>query len=74
MKLLKQKLFYNMKTENTGNQLNTRRLYDRPQFVHVKIDNEISLSLQSEPLNPDEPGMSYNSVINIRSHFFFNVT
>lgn len=38
--------------------LNIKRAYFRPDIIRVKLDNEISLTLESEepPAGPGEPG------------------
>lgn len=59
-----------MKTEVMNIPIKLKREYMTPYIVPIEIDNEISLSMESEPMDPDEPGMSYNSGMKTESLIF----
>jgi hypothetical protein len=51
-----------MKKEVINIPIKLKREYMTPYIIPIEIDNEISLSMESEPMDPDEPGISYNNV------------
>jgi len=48
------------------NTINDKRVYSQPKILFVKLDNEISLALESAP--PDGP----NEVMNATPEYFNN--
>lgn len=59
-----------MKTNEMNMSTSLKGTYETPTIIHIVIDNEISLSLESAPIGPDEPGMGYNSMMKIDKPFF----
>lgn len=54
------------------NSIIEKRIYFHPQIVHVKLDNEISLALESAP--PEGPDEVMNRATDFQNNDPFNPT